>query len=207
MTDAAQPRTVTVPWERLAGWMSRYGTRHAETTWTVDADRAAASATFAIPFPPIDGLTVAGMLAHVEKPRTIGVVIVRRGGFAVARVVGTAAVESKIGQRHVQSKTKAGGWSQQRFARRRDNQARAAFDAASGYVRAMLLPHVSALDLVVTGGDRAAVDAVLGDRALAPLLGVPQRWLGGVPDPTRAVLDKAIADARSVDITVLDTTR
>jgi hypothetical protein len=213
MTDAAEPRIVTVPWERLGGWISRYDGRHPGTSWAVEAARASASspdgssASLDIPFPPIDDLGVAGLLAHVGQPRTIGVAIVRRGGFAVARVAGDKVVESKVGQRHVQSRSKAGGWSQQRFARRRENQARAAYDAASGYVHKILLPHVAALDLLVTGGDRAAVDAVFDVRALTPLLGVPQRWLPGVPDPTRAVLDEAIDDARSVDITVVDTNR
>ena len=96
--------------------------------------------------------------------------LVRKGGFAVARLEGAAVAESKVGQRHVQSRSKAGGWSQQRFARRRDNQAQAAYDAASGYVHEILLPHARDLDLLVTGGDRAAVDAVFGFRALTPLL-------------------------------------
>jgi hypothetical protein len=210
--EPAEPRTVAVPWDRLGGWISRYDARHPETTWNVEPASARASspdgssASLDIPFPPIDDLTVAGMLVHVEKPRIAGVVIVRRGGFAVARVAGAKVVESKIGQRHVQSRSKAGGWSQQRFARRRENQARAAYDAAAGYVTAILLPHVAGLDLLVTAGDRSAIDAVFGFAPLTPLLAVPQRWLPGVPDPTRAVLDQAIADARSVDVTVLDTT-
>jgi hypothetical protein len=199
-----------VPWERLGGWIERYDARHAGTTWSVETARANASspdgssASLDIPFPPLDHTSVAGLVAHVEKPRTIGVVVVRRGGFAVARVVGDAVVESKVGQRHVQSRTKAGGWSQQRFARRRENQARAAYDAASGYVGEILLPHVGELDLLVTAGNRAAIGAVFGS-VLSPLLDVTQRWLPGVPDPTRAVLDRAIATARSVDVTVLDT--
>jgi hypothetical protein len=107
----------------------------------------------------------------------------------------------------VQSRTKAGGWSQQRFARRRDNQARAAYDAAAGHVGEILLPHARELDLLVTAGDRAAVDAVFGARGLSPLLGAPQRWVAGVPDPNRAVVDQTIAAARSVDVAVTDTTR
>ena len=66
----------------------------------------------------------------VLAPSRWGVLLVRKGGFAVARLSGDDLVEHKIGQRHVQGRTKAGGQSQQRFARRRDNQARAAYDAA-----------------------------------------------------------------------------
>ena len=47
-------------------------------------------------------------------------------------------MESKVGQRHVQGRTKAGGQSQQRFARRRDNQARAAYEAAAEHAARIL---------------------------------------------------------------------
>ena len=79
---------------------------------------------------------------------------------------GTRMVESKVGQRHVQGRTKAGGQSQQRFARRRDNQARVAYEAAAEHA-ARILDGVPA---VVTGGDHAAVEAVLSDRRLAGLV-------------------------------------
>ena len=46
----------------------------------------------------------------------------------MAVVRGTEVVSSMVGRRHVQGKTKAGGQSQQRFARRRDNQARQAYE-------------------------------------------------------------------------------
>jgi hypothetical protein len=122
----------------------------------------------------------------------------------VARLVGSDVVEIKVGQRHVQGRTKAGGWSQQRFARRRDNQAQAAYDAASEYVRQILLPHAGELDLLVTGGDRSAIDAVFASRALVPLTAVAGRWLPGLPDPRRSVVERAVVQARSVKITVMD---
>jgi hypothetical protein len=211
--DGPEPRTVAVPFERVSGWIERYDARHPGTTWAVDADRAAASspdgssAGLDVPFPPLAEPSVAALVGHVGRPWRIAVVIVRKGGFAVARLAGSAVEASKVGQRHVQSRTKAGGWSQQRFARRRDNQAREAYDAASGHVHEILLPHAGSLDLLVLAGDKAAVDAVFGSRALAPLLGVPRRWIPGVSDPKRAVLDQTIAAARSVDVTVVDTTR
>jgi len=114
-----------------------------------------------------------------------------------------ALLEHKIGQRHVQGRTKAGGQSQQRFARRRENQARSAYDAAAGHAARVLgLPHH--LDALVTGGDRPAVTAVLDDpRLLALRTLVVSRWLA-VPDPRRAVLDQAVVDAVAVEITVTD---
>jgi hypothetical protein len=105
-------------------------------------------------------------------------------------------VEHKIGQRHVQGRTKAGGQSQQRFARRRDNQARQAYEAAADH-SARILGRVA---VVVTGGDHAAVDAVLADDRLASLT-VVGPWLA-VPDPRRAVLDQAISDAQAIEVEV-----
>ncbi len=72
-------------------------------------------------------------VAAAAPPEEWGVLLVRKGGFAVARLAGDRLAESKVGQRHVQGRTKAGGQSQQRFARRRDNQARDAYAAAADH--------------------------------------------------------------------------
>ena len=76
--------------------------------------------------------------AAAVAPGRWGVLLVRKGGFAVARLAGAEMVEHKIGQRHVQGRTKAGGQSQQRFARRRDNQARQAYEAAADHAARIL---------------------------------------------------------------------
>jgi hypothetical protein len=206
----AEPRQVSVSWDRLTGWVERYADRHPGTSVVVTSTEVsgdspdASSFRFQVPFAPVDEPSLDGVREHLARPWQVGVVLVRKGGFAVARLEGSTPVESKVGRRHVQSRSKAGGWSQQRFARRRDNQAQAAYDAASGYVHEMLLPHARDLDLLVTGGDRAAVDAVFAFRALTPLLSVPQQWLSGLPDPRRKVLDDAIARTRSTQVTVID---
>ena len=71
--------------------------------------------------------------------------LVRKGGFAVAPPARLRIAESKVGQRHVQGRTKAGGQSQQRFARRRDNQARQAYEAAADHAARILAPGLTAL--------------------------------------------------------------
>ncbi len=116
----------------------------------------------------------------------------------MARLAGETVVESKTGQRHVQGRTKAGGQSQQRFARRRDNQARVAYEAAAEHAARIL----GGVPLLVTGGDHAAVEAVLADRRLAGLVVVPPFL--AVPDPRRSVLDQAILDAGNVRISVVN---
>jgi len=144
----------------------------------------------------------ASQLAEIYDPaadRWTGTTPMRseRGGFAVARMAGDTMVESKVGQRHVQGRTKAGGQSQQRFARRRDNQARQAYEAATEHAARVLGQRLTAL---VTGGDHVAVDAVLGDPRLARFP-VVAPWLA-VPDPRRGVLEQAVADACSVRMSV-----
>ncbi|MEP6667400.1 MAG: acVLRF1 family peptidyl-tRNA hydrolase, partial [Nocardioidaceae bacterium] len=155
---------------------------------------------------PLPEPSLASLLVHLARPWQLGVLLVRRGGFAVAWVVGPEIAEAKTGQRHVQGRTKAGGWSQQRFARRRDNQARAAFDAAAGHVARILGPLAASLDLITTGGDRQAVDTVLAARELASLAELPRLWIGPVADPRRGVLEEAVQRARSLEITLTDPT-
>ena len=99
----------------------------------------------------------------------------------------------------MQGRTKAGGQSQQRFARRRDNQARQAYEAAADHAARIL--GARALPLV-TGGDHGAVDEVLADPRLRRVT-VVGPWLA-VPDPRRAVLDQAVVDALSVGVEVVN---
>ena len=126
-------------------------------------------------------------------------VLVRLGGYAAGVFHGGSLVASKVGSRLVQGRTAAGGWSQQRFARRRDNQARQASEAAADHAARILGGRAMP---IVTGGDHTAVDEVLADprlRRLTPLA----PWLA-LPDTRRVVLDRAIADASSVRIEVVN---
>ena len=202
--------TVLVPPDRWARWVLNFQGRHGATALAVVdgglAGAAADGSTFAAHLPfaaAYAGLPDAHACADAAVgavPADWGLLLVRKGGFAVARVSGTTVVDSKVGQRHVQGRTKAGGQSQQRFARRRDNQARAAYEAAAGHAARILagLAHVDGP--VVTGGDRPAVEEVLGG---APLdrLRVVGPWLA-VPDPRRAVLDRAVVDACALQVRV-----
>jgi hypothetical protein len=198
---------VLVPADRVARWVVNFGTRHGDTRLAVAdgslSGRATDGSTFVARLPfettyagPADADAFA---AAVVAPDRWGVLLVRKGGFAIARLERTALVEHKIGQRHVQGRTKAGGQSQQRFARRRDNQARQAYEAAAEH--AVRILGQAALP-VVTGGDHAAVDEVLADPRLRRLVATGP-WLA-IPDPRRAVLDAAIADARSVHFDVVN---
>ncbi|GAB3862896.1 hypothetical protein GCM10029963_70170 [Micromonospora andamanensis] len=115
---------------------------------------------------------------------------------------GTQLSVHKVDTRYVQGRTAAGGWSQQRFARRRDNQTKAALADAADLAVRLLLPEADRLDALVAGGDRRAVDTVLADRRLAPLAARRADRLLDVPEPRYAVLVAALAAARSVRILV-----
>ncbi len=202
-------RTLLIPASRLGRWFAGFEGRHGATHYAVldgallasAADGASVQAR--LPF----GATYAGppsadpFAAAVAAPPCWGLLLVRRGGFAVARLEDARIVQHKIGQRHVQGRTKAGGQSQQRFARRRDNQARAAFQAAADHAARVLGDDVGVL---VTGGDRTAVAAVLRDPRLARLARrCDARWLD-VPDPRRTVLDGAVDSAVAVEMRIWD---
>ena len=130
----------------------------------------------------------------------LAVVLVRRGGYAVGLAEGPAYAASKVGTRHVQSRTAAGGWSQQRFARRRGNQADELVRAVADHAARLLLsPFPAGL---VVGGDKALVRDVLDDPRLAVLAGLPRRELYDLPDPRRSVLEDALRRGRAVRVTI-----
>ncbi len=186
--------------ERLERWLAGFAERHGPTTVAGTRYEAAdgAVAEVEVPFVPMTG----DLLAHVLRPRRLGLLLVRLGGHGVGVAEGDRLVLSKVGSRQVHGRSAAGGWSQQRFARRREGQVRVAHDAAAQTAVDVLLPHAAGLDAVVVGGERTAVTAVLADRRLAPLAQkVSGRFLD-VPDPRLTVLRAAVAQARAVTILV-----
>ena len=197
-------RTVLVPPTRLGRWVENFGAGHGGAELAVRdgslTGQAEDGSVFAAtpPFGRVHAgaADVVAFLEACAPPQDWGVLLVRKGGFAVARLAGETVVDSKVGRRHVQGRTKAGGQSQQRFARRRDNQARVAYEAAADHAARIL----HGLGPVVTGGDHAAVEAVLADRRLAGLVVVPPFL--AVADPRRSVLEQAVADACSVRMSV-----
>lgn len=144
-----------------------------------------------VPFPPCDFAgprPLTTLQLHLAAERRIGVLLARRGGYAAGVFDGARLVASKVGSSYVQGTTKAGGWSQHRYARRRDNQARAAFaEAAEAAVR-VLLPVADSLAALICGGDKVAVSAALSDARLAALLPLRTGPFLPVPDPRLRVL-------------------
>jgi hypothetical protein len=142
----------------LARWLDGFAQRHGAVTTTTTPDEVrllaqdGSEAVVEVPFPPLTG----DLVSHVRRDRTVGVLLVRKGGHAIGVFTGDALQDSKVGTRHVQGRTAAGGWSQQRFARRREGQTAVAVQAAADTAARVLL--ANDLDAVEAGGDRGMVD-------------------------------------------------
>lgn len=193
----ADARRLSIPVDRLPKWLDGFADRHGGLTTVPAAEQVFITAAdgsrvwIEVPFQPWD-CTAARPLTtlqlHLRQRRRVGVLLVRRGGHAAGVFNGTELVASKVGSAYVQGTTRAGGWSQHRYARRRDNQSRAAFAEAAEVAVRVLLPEASSLAALICGGDKAAVATVLADARLAPLLPLRIPPFLPVPDPRLRVL-------------------
>jgi hypothetical protein len=189
-------RTVTIGPDRLRRWIEGFRARHGTLNATLDGDAVCltgtdgAEARITVPFPPLagDADIVDDLLRHVTVPRRVGALLVRKGGYAVGVFDGHRLIASKVGSAYVQGKTKAGGWSQQRYARRRDNQSKRAYEEAAHEAVRVLVPHLGQITALATGGDKAALRAVLADPLLADLRPLVLDHVEAVPDPRLRVL-------------------
>ncbi len=202
-------RAVEVEPERLAGWFDRFALRHGGISRTVvDGDHLVVHAVDGtraevdVPFPPLSAHSIAGLVEHALVPRRIGLLLVRLGGHSVGIAVNGVVEVSTTDSRQVHGRNKAGGWSQQRFARRREGQARVALEAAAADAVRVLAPEVGSVDAVVLGGDRQALDVLRADRRLAGVFAKAGERVLDVAEPRRAVLDEAAVRARAVEIVV-----
>jgi hypothetical protein len=194
--DPAGERVVTVAPERLGRWLTGFTERHGAIFVAADSHHVilsgsdGARAVITVTFPPLPPSSdpINALLDHVSRERRVGALLVRKGGYAVGIFDGRKLIRSKVGSAYVQGKTKAGGWSQQRFARRRQNQTAKAYAAAAEVASTVLLPAVDELAAVFLGGDRTGVTAVLADPRLAPVQAKSSPGVLAVAEPRLAVL-------------------
>jgi hypothetical protein len=155
-----------------------------------------------------DAVTAAAerMARHAEAARTVGVLLVRLGGYAAGVFAGSPPqlAASKVGSRLVHGRSAAGGQSQQRFARRREKQAAGAMSAAADTAAAVFGPFAGRLDAVVLGGDRRAVAALQEDPRLAPYFALATDRFLTVPDPRLTVLRDTPRMFRAIRIRLTD---
>ena len=193
-----------VPPERLVSWIVAFTQRHG--AGSVSRDEAGVTVAFTAadgavaechpPFPPLawdevrrdPAAAAEAIVTHAVADRTVGVLLVRLGGYAAGVFTGSPPrlVTSKTGSRPVHGRSAAGGWSQHRFARRRENQASTALRAAADAAVAIFAPYD--LDALVLGGDKRSVAGLRSDTRLARYLGRATDRFLTVPDPRLAVL-------------------
>ena len=203
-------RWVEVPPERLVTWIVMFAQRHGGVTLDGPAtpDETGAAVTFTAadgataechpPFPPLPSAVPSAvraaaeaLAAHAAADRTVGVLLVRLGGYAAGVFSGSPPrlAGSKTGSRPVHGRSAAGGWSQQRFARRRENQAATALRAAADAAVEVLGRYgPDRLDAVVLGGDKRSAAGLADDARLQKYLAKATGCFLTVPDPRLAVL-------------------
>ena len=209
-----------VPPERFVSWIVTFAQRHGgvdgaalarpvtpglAVTFTA-ADGAAAECH--PPFPPVPRggppagpeetepaagvrAAAAALAAQAAADRTVGVLLVRLGGYAVGVFSGSPPrlVSSKTGSRPVHGRSAAGGWSQHRFARRREKQAATALRAAADAAAEVFGRYgPDRLDSVVLGGDQRSAAGLRDDARLEKYLAKATGRFLTVPDPRPAVL-------------------
>ncbi|WP_061292524.1 acVLRF1 family peptidyl-tRNA hydrolase [Herbidospora cretacea] len=218
-------RWVSIPPSRLPRWLDNFAARHggppsaeSHSDLVVFTAPDGAVAECHVPFgplavpgeageasPPPPDAAASALIAHVSRDRRVAILLVRLGGHAAGVFEGDRLLASKVGSRLVHGRSAAGGWSQHRFARRREKQAYEAMGAAADVAARVLLPALDqGLDGFIVGGDKKAIDELRADRRLAPLFALETGPFLSVPDPRLAVLEKTPEEFRAVRIRIVD---
>ncbi|SNS85783.1 hypothetical protein SAMN06893096_10986 [Geodermatophilus pulveris] len=201
-----------MPPDRLGRWLDGVAARHGTFATVEPVDGAVrvvcADGTEVVLRAPFDWRAGPALLssftAAARVPHRAAVLLVRRGRWAAGVFDGGDLVVSKVDARQVQGRTAAGGWSQQRFARRRGHQTDAVVAAAAETAVRVLAPHAGEVEALFTGGDRGLVDEVMADprlRALAALRRGPALEVG---EPTKAVLLTTPEEFRAVGVRIVE---
>ncbi len=198
--------------ERLGRWLDGVATRHGAFTEVRAEDDGLSltcadttAVTLRAPFGWTPQAPLIGSFtAAAQRDHRAAVLLIRRGRWAVGVFDGAQLVVSKVDARQVQGRTAAGGWSQQRFARRRSNQTDAVVDHAVETAVRVLTPHLDGLTALFPGGDRGLVDDVLGDPRLRPLAALRRESFLDVGEPTKAVLLATPGQFRAVDVHIVE---
>ncbi|MFW0775098.1 Vms1/Ankzf1 family peptidyl-tRNA hydrolase [Paenarthrobacter nitroguajacolicus] len=182
-------RTASVPAGRLQGWVDRFTASHGAVADDLDDGglllRAADGATALLkaPWPP-DGRPGRGgtelerLASLANQERGLGLLFVRRGGYAIAAASGSRILASKSGNRFL--------------------------DARATAEHASRIFNGHRIEYIVPGGDRALVDQVLAQPALKAISGRTRLAFLDIQEPKTAMLAKAATEACSVRITVTD---
>ena len=148
------------------------------------------------PYPLAEALSTEGiddepLRSLLTANFTVGVALVRLGRYAIAVYEGERLAVSKTDTRYVKSKHHAGGTSQRRFQRVRENQIHRLYAEASDVLERQWEPWVGRLDYVALGGEAATVNGFVRECPLLSRLSpiTLERRLD-VREPNRAALEQ-----------------
>jgi Actinobacteria/chloroflexi VLRF1 release factor len=161
------------------------------------------------PFPPSEYLRInswdfASLLEIMGRPRVLGLVLIRRGGFCVGVFDGDLLVASKTGTRFVKNRHRKGGQSQSRYDRMREKHLGELYGKTCETARAVLSPRLPQIDAVFLGGDRRAALEFRGGCEWIERLGerLQPRFVP-TPEPRQAILQIAFDEVWRSDLIVL----
>ncbi|MCZ6538305.1 MAG: Vms1/Ankzf1 family peptidyl-tRNA hydrolase [Chloroflexi bacterium] len=143
---------------------------------------------------------------YIAEPRTLGIILLRLGYFAVGIAEDGNLVTTKAGSRYVKGQHRKGGQSSNRFRRNREKWIRELFDQAGEIANSRFSEYPGRIDHLALGGDRVVLGQFLKRVKLPD--GLPERVLTNrlpVNRPGRAALDSAVRDAWSFRVFDLDT--
>jgi hypothetical protein len=206
-------RWVEISPERVRAWIDGFYGRHGGATEQGLVLTGVNNGDTATLYPPpgfADVGDIDTLLSRVARPPRIGLLLVRKKAAAVGVADDTTMIVSKVERFYVQGRTAAGGSSQQRYARRRANQAEAAANRAADIAARILLPYTpdvshsptdpDAIQALVCGGDRLMLETVLADQRLSTLARLRDPRLLESAEPRLAVLQDAVLAARRVRV-------
>lgn len=145
----------------------------------------------------LETANISTICEDLSKNRTVAIVFLRRSGYAIGKAEMGKLVTSKVGSKYVQGQTAAGGWSQKRFARRRETQTNNLLESAKKTTQTLLCSPANSkqsfkeLDGIVLGGDKNLLAKLLQNSTLLFLTKLPQFPNLEVEAPRLKVLEKA----------------
>ena len=138
-----------------------------------------------------DGIVEAPLRLLLSAEFIVGVAMVRLGRYAIAVYEGRRLAVSKTDTRYVKSRHHAGGTSQRRFQRVRENQIHRLYVEAAGVLERQWRPWLDRLDYVALGGEAATINGFVKECAtLARLAPITLQRRLEVREPNRAALDQ-----------------
>lgn len=150
------------------------------------------------------GADFARLREDLAKRRTVAVVLLRLGAYAVGVIDDGELVASKTGTRYVHGRHRAGGQSQRRFERNREQWIRALFDRVCRVAQDRFKPYEGRIDHLALGGDRhvlarfmKACEALhaLEDRLLRRTTPVERPGLGALRQACDSIWESRVVTA------------